>query len=85
LLVKPKNTHFVSVLFFVSYFLVAEIGENATDARRDEHVSPNCTSVREASARRSNDADGVLSPIGLPNTVVKPIRRKYLVGNGLGG
>jgi len=30
LLVNLKNTHFVSVLFFVSYFLVPEIGENAT-------------------------------------------------------
>ena len=51
MLVKLKNTHFVSVLFFVSYFLVAEIGENAPDARQGEHVSPNCTSVREARAR----------------------------------
>ena len=49
----------------VSFFrllclVVPEIGENALDARRDEHVSPNSTLVREASARSDNDADGVL-------------------------
>ena len=39
----------------------AEIGENASDARRDEHVNGAVHVVREVSARRSNDADGVLS------------------------
>ena len=53
--------------------VVPEIGEDAPDARRDEHVSLSSTSVREASARRSNDADGVSSPIEVPNTVVKPL------------
>ena len=54
----------------MSAFIVPEIGENTSDARRDEHVSPNCTSVREANARRSKVADGVLSPVEVPNTVV---------------
>ena len=66
-------------------FVVPETGENAPDARRSEHVKSNSTSVREASARSDNDADGVLSPIEVPNTAVKPIRQKYLFGNELGG
>ena len=66
-------------------FFVPENGENASDARHDEHVKLSSTSVREVSEHRSNDADGVLSPFEVPNTVVKPIRRKYLDGNVLGG
>ena len=70
--------------FYFFIFVVPETGENASDAiGRARELSS--TSVREVSARRSNDAGGVLSPVEVPNTVVKPIRRKYLAGNGLGG
>ena len=64
MLVKQKSTHLnMRALYLVLSYVAPEICENAPDARHDEHVSPNRTSVREASARRSNDADGVLSQI----------------------
>ena len=70
----------MSVLLFYS-FTVAEIGENASDARRSEHVNVAVLWYAKWARAVNNDADGVLSPIGLamgfhlflPNTAVKPI------------